>query len=443
MRITEISVEGLFGIFDHKIPFNEKERITIIHGPNGFGKTAILRLIDGVFNSKDKTLRSIPFKSFTVKFEDKSILSVEKALDKKSNQLEINYILSSPKSKKKSHTDTIPIGDWVVSSVIHDKDIVENITEETLKKLYGSQLLFWSQHNEEKKTNWLDTLRKKINIHFIRTERLQIVREYNRKVGNKTTPTSSIQYSVSKNSNNLEQKIKEITNEYASLSQSLDSSFPIRLVRSKDLSSLSEKTIKNRLENIEKKREELISVGLLEREKESQFSNSSVEDINESNKTALSLYTEDTATKLSVFDKLAEKIELFRDIINDRFKYKTMFIDKDSGIKFLTDNGEDLSLESLSSGEQHELVLFYEFLFNVTPDSLVLIDEPEISLHVSWQKKFLHDLQKVTENAKFDVLLATHSPQIIADRWDLTIELKGTEPSIKNNGNKRKTVKKS
>jgi predicted ATP-binding protein involved in virulence len=64
-------------------------------------------------------------------------------------------------------------------------------------------------------------------------------------------------------------------------------------------------------------------------------------------------------------------------------------------------------------------------LFKVQPNSLVLIDEPEISLHVAWQVQFLKDLQEIIKLANFDVLLATHSPDIINDRWDLTVELQG------------------
>ena len=41
MRITKISVKGLFGMFDHEIPLNQESRITIIHGPNGVGKTVL------------------------------------------------------------------------------------------------------------------------------------------------------------------------------------------------------------------------------------------------------------------------------------------------------------------------------------------------------------------------------------------------------------------
>jgi len=70
--------------------------------------------------------------------------------------------------------------------------------------------------------------------------------------------------------------------------------------------------------------------------------------------------------------------------------------------------------------------MFYELLFKVRKDSLILIDEPEITLHVAWQEEFLRDLQEMTRLSSFDVLIATHSPLIISDRWDLTVELKDT-----------------
>jgi len=70
---------------------------------------------------------------------------------------------------------------------------------------------------------------------------------------------------------------------------------------------------------------------------------------------------------------------------------------------------------------------FYELLFKVAPGSLILIDEPEISLHVVWQEQFLKDVQAVTKMTDTDVLIATHSPDIIDDRRDLMLELRGPE----------------
>jgi len=85
-------------------------------------------------------------------------------------------------------------------------------------------------------------------------------------------------------------------------------------------------------------------------------------------------------------------------------------------------------LEALFSGEQHELVLHYDLLFRVRPNTLVLIDEPELSLHVAWQKRFLPDLLEIVAAAEFDVLVATHSPYIVGDHSDLMIGL-GEDPA--------------
>ena len=87
-----------------------------------------------------------------------------------------------------------------------------------------------------------------------------------------------------------------------------------------------------------------------------------------------------------------------------------------------------LALEALSSGEQHELVLHYDLLFRVRPNILVLIDEPELSLHVAWQKRFLPDLLEIVATARFGVLIATHSPYIVGDYSDLMIGL-GEDPA--------------
>jgi predicted ATP-binding protein involved in virulence len=71
-------------------------------------------------------------------------------------------------------------------------------------------------------------------------------------------------------------------------------------------------------------------------------------------------------------------------------------INKEQGFVFTsTLTGKQIPLTRLSSGEQHELVLFYELLFKIQPNSLILIDEPEISLHISWLNKFIKDLEEV------------------------------------------------
>ena len=175
---------------------------------------------------------------------------------------------------------------------------------------------------------------------------------------------------------------------------------------------------------LEDKRSQLMAAGLLDKEKEIDLD---LKKINDTNMNVLSVYTDDVGKKLSVFDELTNKIDLLVKIINSRFLYKKMSIDKKKGFIFKTDDDMTLEPSELSSGEQHELVLLYEFLFKVSKNTLILIDEPELSLHIVWQQQFLQDLIGITSLAEVDVLIATHSPQIIHDRWDLTVELTGPE----------------
>ncbi len=52
-----------------------------------------------------------------------------------------------------------------------------------------------------------------------------------------------------------------------------------------------------------------------------------------------------------------------------------------------------------------------------------MIDEPELSLHVTWQHKFLNDIERISKLADLDFLIATHSPSIIHDRRSLMVSL--------------------
>lgn len=368
MRIAEISVEGLFGTFNHTIPLNQEERITIIHSPNGFGKTAILRLIDftlgGIRNFENFT--QYTFNKINIKFTDNKTLTVAQ-----DNNKRLFFCFDFDDSNKKK-------------------------TYFSIEELFGDYIGLIAKID--------------INTLFISIERVQNQRIYQ-----------------------LRHNIEEKTKEYTTLTQTLERTYPSRLVERKNGYDLDK--LKQKLRGIEDKQKELVSVGLLD--EQNITSDSFIEKVDESNNIALSLYVEDMTKKLTIFEDLERKVDILKEIINSRFLYKKMLISKAKGIYFVNENGIELSFQSLSSGEQHELVLFFELLFNVKENTLILIDEPELSLHVSWQTHFLKDLIRVAKNAKFDVLLATHSPQIINDRWDLTVELKGKDATqAVQNGNK-------
>jgi predicted ATP-binding protein involved in virulence len=126
---------------------------------------------------------------------------------------------------------------------------------------------------------------------------------------------------------------------------------------------------------------------------------------------------------LSVLEALSDRIEILLTVLNRKFTNKTVSISRESGLAIYGRDEKPIPVTALSSGEQHELVLLYDLLFKVKPNTLVLIDEPELSLHISWQKAFMDDLLEIIRIAHFDVLVATHSPYIVGDRSDLLVVL--------------------
>ena len=64
-------------------------------------------------------------------------------------------------------------------------------------------------------------------------------------------------------------------------------------------------------------------------------------------------------------------------------------------------------------------LLVYDYIIPGEKDTIILIDEPEISLNVSWQREFLDDMKEIVDMNKISLIIATHSPQIINDNWEL------------------------
>ncbi len=448
MRIKQINITGLFDRFNHQIPFNLEDRVTIILGPNGSGKTVSLTAINLLFKCRFYALARLPFKELEVIFSNGTKFTAARKHIKlaEKSKLTTTRIECSYQNTKGNIKNWVPhhrrIKPSFPLSIV--EDVIEDLTRIEERKwrshqtseifdlhevleLY-SEVLPHSQGISSLPTPaWIKELLSKIPLSFIDTERLTIPAKPQKNIryahrDHLLTPLRSVMIY----SNKLGEQIRDTLTEYGSLSQSLDRTLPIRVMKPNGKGkTLAVDRLKKKLEDIEIKRENLIASGLLTHEEIEGWNLPSMDEIQELQIQMLSVLAEDSDKKLGVFDDLYEKVSLFGKIINDRFIHKHIIF-SDKGMQVFTDEGVPLDLTLLSSGEQQEIILFYELLFNIEKDSLLLIDEPEISLHVAWQKKIVEDFLKIAELRSFDLLLATHSPQIIGDRWDLTVEL--TDP---------------
>ena len=453
MQIEKICVTGLFGIFDHTIPINTKEGITIIHSLNGFGKTSTLRLLDGLFSSRYSVIEGIPFNKFVVTLENgdsieivqdhstskgksKSI-SLDLSYFKMSGEVKTAYLGSTKNNRNRMKLlnydiDSIPelqrlgVHTWIYS-ITGERLSVEEVIDR-----FEDRLPPGIRNISSGDPDWLTELKQHLQVRLIESQRL--LNAISNRVSRKYNEEMVMLPAVSAYSEELSIMIKRKLEDYGNRSQLIDRTFPIRVMQHGSSQGFTDEEIQEQLTELEKNRSRLIKLGLLDNAQSSDFQVSH-QKFDESTKSLLSVYISDMKEKISVFDDIIEKMELFERLVNQKFSYsqKIMSFDKEKGFVFNISSGVEteklnpLSPSDLSSGEQHEVVLLYELLFKVQKYSLVLIDEPELSLHVSWQRQFLEDLQEVRKLTQINMLIATHSPDIIQDRWDLTVELKGSQ----------------
>ena len=429
MRINSIKIENLFEIFNYDIAFKSNENVLIITGPNGYGKTMILNIIFNLFNKKFQFFQKLIFEKITL-FLDENIYVVitKKMVGRKSNVnfsffqnneiVEIfDYSNKKEQDLERNIDNYLPVVRVEADKWI-DRRTEREFTYDDLINEFADQLPDHIVANGLKiKSPKVTKILNSIQVHLIREQRLfkKAIDTNNvfgyRETKNQTIMTETIQTYAKE----LKQIILNNIQKSFNQTQALDSSYLDRLIDEKN--KISETDYNSRLSALNEKQEKLIELGLYE-------SKQKIRNYSKDDAKALLVYINDLEGKLGVFDDLLVKLELFTNILNERrFTFKSIHVSKDKGFLFKTSKGKELDLSQLSSGEQHEVVLLYELIFNVKPNVLVLIDEPEISLHITWQKEFLKDLLKIVKIQNIQVLIATHSPSIIDDRWDLVYNL--------------------
>ncbi len=416
--ITELKVIKLFGRFNYDI-ITKTGGVTIITGPNGYGKSTILKIIYALSVGDFLYFCALDFSSITYKFDNGKQFSISKNAESididgvhipLTNRLfnDVEYRKAMPWMRRNSNNT------WV------DMRTDQEITEQELK-LY-SLLAFDSNFRVSKdEMKYIELLKDKIakiktycgEVRLISEQRL-IKREVKRR-----NDEEQVIDVISELPKRLKLEITKVSEEYSDVANNLDSSYPKRLFAAKEgLGNQAEYNVF--LDEANKKFEKLNQYNLVDN-----MLLIDEQDYDDKYSTALKIYFEDFSKKYKVFEGLISKLDLFTEIINTRLSFKKIHISRQDGFEVIDEDfpDRDLDLRQLSSGEKQEIVLFYELIFETESNLLLLIDEPEISLHITWQKKFMNDLLRISQNSNIRVIVATHSPQIVSDHWDIQIDL--------------------
>lgn len=119
---------------------------------------------------------------------------------------------------------------------------------------------------------------------------------------------------------------------------------------------------------------------------------------------------------MSDMKKIYAQNELFINIVNKAFKNTGKVVDTEQS-KLQFKIGEDVleNNKRLSSGEKQFLIVMLTVLLQRKEESILIMDEPEISMHLDWQRSLLTNIKALNPNCQ--IILATHSPGVIMDGW--------------------------
>ena len=121
---------------------------------------------------------------------------------------------------------------------------------------------------------------------------------------------------------------------------------------------------------------------------------------------------------------IPEKAERFKqrsaalfDAINQLFDRsgKKILIDPVIDVVSIYRDKELLLFTQLSSGEKQLLIILFQVFLMDEQASILVLDEPENSLHIEWQQKLIDVIHKLNPNSQ--LIISTHSPSIFGDGW--------------------------
>ncbi len=462
--LERIQVKNLFDRFTYDIDLKNGNNVAIIIAPNGLGKTTIFNLVDFIFEptiQKFNKISSIPF--------DNCICTL-------TNGLMIGLEYKAVKKNRRKKDDSEVAGGWASHLYRHNAERLESDKIEDGKELFF--VIYNNENKEELKINdyvleqeelavkmsrmnryirnleahgisdisemplriqremenlnrmtssfkeRMDKFGCQVKVNFISADRLhkQIIPfkngdYYGRKIGEdveEINPLISIQH-------HFKRLYTRTDSEYAKCVSEARDNLPKMYIDAHDKETGTFEEFKKEWNCYIADMEKFQKLGLINANK-GVLETKELQKAFKNKGTFLTVYLEAFKPTLSPWEKQYERLKLFSDILNRRNRVTKKELTYGPEGLIITVGGKQLPLECLSSGEKNDLIMFYNLIFCSEKGGLVLVDEPEISLHIEWQEEYLDCLLSICEMNELQAIVATHSPNIVNGHFELYAE---------------------
>ncbi|SDC24989.1 AAA domain-containing protein, putative AbiEii toxin, Type IV TA system [Paenibacillus sp. CF095] len=473
--LKKIRITELFGIKDNVVNLNFNEKLSIIVGKNGSGKTTVLDIVNYILTKEFDKLLEYSFKKIELESTSGIIwitkietsihikrIDVSKAADEysKKNKLAINeealnkisqVILQDEPSIYTLFDDLelqLEFDDFVSSIyiVLNSKDPELNESKKIMKSFIFTPSSLYFPTYRRIETELVDiiiepllSLSRQFPKHFI-DERVRLY--------NNTHSRTIIGLSNKDISNIVNKKWNETVEfEKKQLNSLLERFFisllepPSTEVYSASLSSFNDNSVRYALDEVYRKTGLLGKQGehataeidryvgsVMEAKKLMESTKDLQEDTFQKYQMALkiSIIHEKVNRLLDFYKETNLIIEKKKEPFINLSKILNTFLDKkviikEGNIVFKKD-AKELLFEDLSAGEKQLIAMFVYTRLSVNENSVVIIDEPELSLHIGWQRKLINALTSGKQNVQY--IISTHSPFVMSN-YDEEIEVLG------------------
>jgi predicted ATPase len=422
MQLERLDVEGLFGRFEHSIPLptqpedDEQPRpsIAILHGPNGVGKTTVLRMLSGFLRLDFSAFRRVPCTSATLTFSTSQQLTVRREQDP-------------------PHALEVRFGDMMVrlhadrSGPLLDEDaaLVEHFRSTFFKATEGITFDF------------VDTGRMPLQVppepgyavgaqlddprYVVEIDSAGRARRRRRGPRDGETPLAE----------RVARFIADAQVDYRRFFSTSEPDLFPRIMQRLTSTELPAYDAERLLKTLTDLRDQALRTAEVGLEVEpwdyeqlvGHLRSLSGEPAEQYALTVLGTFTEFLASRVEQRELVAHRLRAFEALLDDFFLGKHVKVHPRDGLHITSDAGEPLRETQLSSGEFHLLYLMVTSLVTRRRGTVIAIDEPEISMHIAWQRKLISSLVACASNASPQFIFATHSPDIVADYRDQMIPM--------------------
>ena len=134
-------------------------------------------------------------------------------------------------------------------------------------------------------------------------------------------------------------------------------------------------------------------------------------------------YVDSISARLDALASVQEVIETFLKLLGEFYTDKYATFDTRSGLQIKQREGKELPLQFLSSGEKQLLLLFCNTIRARARAAIFIIDEPELSLNVKWQRRLIESLLSLVKGSGVQFVIATHSIELLAGQREAIVRL--------------------